>query len=203
MENKINKSLQVPGVVRAVGDDDSRTVEFVISTESVDRHGTVILSSGWNLDQYRKNPVVAYQHETNGAWGESTNPDSIIGTSEVRVEANQLIGTVTFEPEEINPLAEKILRKIKHGTLRAASVGMLPTAGHWGDESKMEDPDVFYFSAQNLLEWSIVNIPSNPDAIKRNYSEFIETFNKPVIQKSNQRGYSHFEAQIQISKNKA
>ena len=203
--DKLNKSLSLNGLVRAIGEGDSRQVEFVISTETVDRHGTVFLAEGWDLEDYRQNPIVAYQHETSGAWMGDSNPDNIIGTSEVRVEDGKLIAIATFEPADLNPKADKIFRKIQAGTLRAASVGVKPTEGHWGVKEAGENPDVLYFSRQTLLEWSIVNIPSNPDAVKRNMSTMLEDFPKPEPKKqtSNQRGISLFEAQLSINKNTA
>lgn len=199
----LNKSIALNGLVRAVEETESRTVEFVISTETIDRHGTVFMADGWDLDEYRKNPIVAYQHETNGSWLGDSDPDSIIGTSEVRIEDGKLIATATFEDAELNPKADKIYRKILAGTLRAASVGVRPTEGHWGREEAGENPDVLYFTRQSLIEWSVVNIPSNPDALKRNLSNFKEDFPKPDNQTSNQRGLSLYEAQLQINKNKA
>lgn len=208
MESKINTSLQIPGIIRGMADEESRTVEFVISTETVDRHGTVFMADGWNLDQYRSNPIVAYQHQTSTGFFSDANPDTIIGTSEVRLEQGQLIARATFEPADINPLAEKIFRKIQAGTLRAASVGAIPEAGHWGSEERGEDPEVFYFTRQSLVEWSVVNIPSNPDALKRNYSEVIEKLKAAAdpstdVQPSNQRGTALFAAQLLINQNKA
>lgn len=163
--------------------EDQRTFEFVISDETRDRHGTVLKMSGWDLENYRKNPVVAYQHELGaGFLSDRTDPDQIIGTSELRIEDNQLIAAVTFEPAEVNPFAEKIRQKVIHGTLRAASVGFDPVSGNWGDETRGEDPETFYFTRHELIEWSIVNVPSNPNATKRNMSvlnEFSDFIQKP------------------------
>ena len=38
-------------------DEANRTIEFVASTEAVDRYGDVIRVAGWKLDAYKKNPV--------------------------------------------------------------------------------------------------------------------------------------------------
>jgi len=143
---------------------ESRTAEFVISTEAVDTYDTVFKLSGWNLERYLKNPVVGYNHRL-GAWND--DPDNVIGTSEVFVEGEALIGRVTFERAEINPKAEKVFQKVQSGTLRMASVGACPTRGHWGDEKLGENKDVIYFDETDLFEWSIVDIGSNADALKR------------------------------------
>ena len=95
---------------------ENRTYEFIISTEARDSYGTVFRMDGWDLESYHKNPIVAYNHRT---WSE--NPDAIIGTSEVFVDKNTLVGRVTLE--EGNPIADSVKRKIDNGTIRMASVG--------------------------------------------------------------------------------
>ena len=171
MEIALNKTIERHAVVRAVSDEmlAKRQVEFVISTEAPDTYGTVFKSSGWDLKRYQNNPVVFYAHKSY-----SDNPDLLVGTSSIRQEGSELIGVVTFEEEEINPLAEKVLRKIAAGTLRMASISAIPKKGHWGDEKLGEDRDLIYFDEQELLEWSIVPIGSNPEALKRNADNVLE-----------------------------
>lgn len=172
----LNKPVIREAVLRAVN-KENRTAEFVISTEAVDTYGTVFKITGWDLERYKRNPIVCYAHRS---WGE--NPDTIIGTSEVFVEGVQLIGRVTFEPESINPLAEKVYQKVNHGTLRMASIGADPKRGHWGDEKMGEDKDLIYFDEQELLEWSIVPLGSNPDALKRN-DETMKEIREDILKK--------------------
>ena len=173
---QINMSKEIKyrlGTVRKVPTDgeESRTVEFVISDESKDRHGSIIKMSGWNLDNFNNNGIVGYQHNVYG--GDMCNapdPDQVIGRGEAFVEGMQLIGRVTFETEDINPLAEKIFKKIKFGTLRATSVGFMATSkGYYGegDESEGGKNETYYYDGQELVEFSIVNIPSNKNALKR------------------------------------
>jgi HK97 family phage prohead protease len=144
------------------------TAEFVISEPTVDRHGTIIKAEGWELENYKMNPVVLYNHNSH-----SDNPDNVIGTGEVWMEEGQLVGRVTFEPEEVNPLSAKIEKKVKRGTLRAVSVGFIPKKGHWGKREQGESEDIFYFDQQELLEFSIVDIPSLPSAVKKSFENFI------------------------------
>lgn len=166
------------GQAREFGEnvEDTRTVEFVISTSGKDRHNSIINSAAWNLENYNRNPIVGYQHNVyGGGMCLKADPDDIIGTSQVRTEGENLIGAVTFEPPEENALAEKIFRKVLRGTMRSASVGFLPKldkkgkSGKWGSEEDGEDrngdnPTFRYNDGQELIEWSIVNIPSNPKA---------------------------------------
>ena len=174
---------------------ENREATFVISTEAVDSYGTVFLSSGWDFEQYRKNPLVAYAHRT---WGD--DPDNIIGTSEVWAENNQVLAKVRFETSETNPKAEKIWRKVQEGTLRMASIGAQVEEAHWGVAEAGENPDVLYFSRQRLLEWSIVPLGSNPDAMKRS-EEAIEDVKKRFSKSDDLSSLDLLQKQIQINNN--
>lgn len=162
----------VVGNLRKLADDvrESRTVEFVASDESKDSHGTVVPSDKWDLTRFNSNGIIGYQHNVYGDLCGNEDPDRVIGTGEAFVENKQLIVRIAFEPAEINPLAEKIFQKVLHGTLKAVSVGFMPTAkGHYGEgeERKGGDNETYYFAGQELLEVSVVNIPSNQNALKR------------------------------------
>lgn len=150
-------------------DVKKRTAEFVISSEAVDTYGTVFKLDGWRFDRYRRNPVVFYQHASH-----TSDPDLVIGTSEVRIEDGKVIGVVTFEPADLNPVADKVFRKIQAGTLRGASISAMPFDARWGDESRGENPDILYFTDHELREWSVVSIPSNPEALARSQKAFAE-----------------------------
>jgi len=206
MELQLNKPVIREAFVRAISDKnkENREIEFVISTEAPDTYGTVFKISGWDLKRYENNPIVFYAHKTY-----SDNPDMVIGTSTVRIEDNQLIAVARFESAEINPVAEKVFQKILAGTLRMASVGANPTKGHWGDEKLNEDRDLIYFDEQELLEWSIVPIGSNPEALKRE-AQTIEEIRGliakeiPVIEEvrtDENKEFQTFEAQLIINSN--
>ena len=151
---------------RARGVDDM-TRDFVISTERKDSHGTVIRMDGWQLDDFNKAGAFYYQHQTTGGILTEANPDNALGPATAVKEGNTLWGRGKFEPENINPLAAKIMGKVDYGTMKATSVGFMPESGHWGKEREGEDPKTYYFTSQRLVEWSVVHIPSNPDAIKK------------------------------------
>ena len=172
-----NETRYASGQVRKFADDveKTRTVEFVISTSDKDRHKSVLNQANWDLENYARNPIVGYQHNVyGGGMCHKADPDDVIGTSRVFIEGDNLIGAVTFEPPEENAFAEKIFRKVLRGTLRSASVGFFPTPdekgkkGKFGEEDKEEHSggsnETFYYNGQELLEWSVVNIPSNPKA---------------------------------------
>jgi hypothetical protein len=157
-----NQSTDIRGI-----HDDSREREFVISNERRDSHGTIIKMDGWDIEDYNRSGAFYYQHMTS-----MESPDNVLGPGKASKQGAELVGRAYFEPEDINPLAEKILRKVDFGTLTSTSVGFMPTAGHWGVERMNEDPETYYFDGAILKEFSIVNIPSNPDAIKKSLESF-------------------------------
>lgn len=168
----------IRGLVAEIREDakDTRTIRFGISNQKKDRHGTILNIEGWQLANYRLNPIVGYMHNVYG--GFRNDPDDVIGTSKVGIEGEpgkrELLGDVTFEPGDINPKAEKVFQKVLFGSLRAASVGFTPIGkGQWGkgDEAPGGKNETYYYAGQELLEWSIVNIPSNPKAIKKSLEE--------------------------------
>lgn len=187
-------------VIRAITDEqkEKRQAEFVISTEAVDTYDTVFKIDGWDLERYNRSPIVFYNHKS---W--SDDPDMIIGTSEVRVEGKELIALVTFEND--NPVADKVWRKVQAGTLNMASVGANPIEWRWGDFDKGENPDVIYFIRQELLEWSIVPVGSNPDALKRSVESLEEirtSLKKSEKNEEKKASRSVFERQLKINKQK-
>ena len=56
----------------------------------------------------------------------------VIGRGAARVENDQLIVAITFETVDLNPVADKVFRKILVGTINAVSVFFYPTKrGYW------------------------------------------------------------------------
>ena len=143
---------------------ESRKMKFIISTGAKDRGKEIINMDNWSFDNYKSNPIVGYQHAVHGSYFSDPNPDMVIGKSEVSVDnfsgKKVIVAEAEFEPADINPIADKILKKLVFGSLNAASVGILPTGN--GKTEK----GVYYYDGQELLEWSVVNIPMNQEAVK-------------------------------------
>jgi HK97 family phage prohead protease len=138
------------------GAEGDRTVQFTISTPSVDRMNDTIAVDGWKLDNYRKNPQVLFNHQA----------DTTIGIAEkVWIEDNKLKAIAEFQPPEISRFADAIYRMLTHPKkfIRAVSVGFRPLT-----YSFTEDPKRAYginFLTQELLEFSVCSIPANQDCL--------------------------------------
>jgi HK97 family phage prohead protease len=175
-------------------DPENRTYEFVISSETPDTYGTVFLSSGWSFERYMKNPVVLYNHRSY-----SDNPDTTIGTSLLRMEGKEIIATLTLEIG--NEIADKVKRQLDNGTLRMASIGADVHDYRRGIFEDGENPDLIYLTRQDLLEWSITPVGSNPDALKRN-ADFLDTaFAKVPLQQRDTAKLDEFQAEYMYNLN--
>ena len=149
--------------------EETRTITFVASDGSRDSSHTVLNVDGWDLSRFEKNPVIGYNHDIYGGWY-GGDVDHVIGKGRAYIEDKQLLVDITFEPKEINELAEKVFQKILFGSISAVSVGFIPIGkGAWGmgDEAPGEANETYYYAGQQLLEISVVNIPSNANATKK------------------------------------
>jgi len=140
--------------------DDTYT--FVGSDETVDRDGEVIKVDGWQLANYKKNPVIMYAHDH---WSPP------VGKSlRTYKEDGKLKFKVQFASEGVYPLADTIRGLVDDGILKGVSVGYRAISREYpSDEengkTKKEKPRVVTTKAE-LYELSIVNVGANPAALR-------------------------------------
>lgn len=141
--------------------DGDRRKLFTISTAGVDRDNDTIALDGWDLKAYMKNPVVL--------WGHQSYSPPIGRSVEIGTEGDALKAVVEFVPADmpmVGEMAEMVFRMVDKGFLSACSVGFRPLEFERSKERDDED-SWFYpmdFLKQELLEWSVCTIPSNPEA---------------------------------------
>lgn len=127
--------------------DTGGVFEVIASTEDVDRHGEIIKQDGWQLDRYKKNPVILVNHcyEVECIAGKATD---------VRIEGGKLIVRGVFAPNEAGQEAQLLYEA---GFLKTVSVGFIPLS--WDQTNR----DVI--TGAELLELSFVPVPANPEAL--------------------------------------
>lgn len=135
--------------------EDNRTLDFVISTDAVDRCGDTIAVDGWQLANFRKNPVVLWAHDA------TIMP--VAKASNIRVEDGKLKARAEFMSRDISGFADAVYRALQGGFLSATSVGFAPLKYSFSEE----DGRTFGidFLQQELLEFSIVPVPANQEAL--------------------------------------
>jgi len=132
---------------------DGEKYTFTISSGSVDRDNDTIDPNGWKLEDYRRNPVVLFGHQ-------ARMPP--IGRAEnVGVQSGALKATVIFAEPGTYDLADTVRALVDQEILKSTSVGFIPLK--WTFDEKRGGVD---YVEQELYEFSIVPIPSNPDALR-------------------------------------
>jgi len=133
-----------------------RVLEFVGSTEKQDRDGEVIIASGWNLKNYKKNPVFRWAHRY--------EQPPIGKANKVWIDNGNLKFQIEFAPKETYEFADTIYKLYQGGFLKATSVGFVPDPEAIIEGDGEKTPRRTY-NKQELLELSGVPVPSNPDAL--------------------------------------
>ena len=132
-------------------------VSFVASSATPDRYGDIIDQKGWILENYKKNPVVLLNHDSN---------QLPIGKGNVYIRNDKLTIDVEFDSED--PRAKEVERKAKKGFMNAVSVGFRPleskSRSELPSDNKYYGQRGMYYSKAELLEVSIVTIPANGEA---------------------------------------
>ena len=130
-------------------------LDFIASDNTLDRYDEVIEASGWNLTNYRRNPVFQNSHK----YGDVIFTLGKALITEVR-------GTALFQriqfAVDVNPMAKIAYGLYKAGCLSAVSVGFIPI--RW-EQGTQDAPYRRKYLEQELLELSAVAVPANPNAL--------------------------------------
>ena len=127
--------------------DEYVEIQGKASTISKDRDGDIVLPLAIDLTNYEKNPILLYQHNRGAPIGSAT-------TIEKREDELYITGRVYKD------MNKEAYVGIKNGVLKTFSIGFIGKDGKYDEES-----DTWFWTSVELLEISIVSIPSNQDAI--------------------------------------
>ncbi len=167
MKKRIKKSVFRKSFTRAHivdKDVDANSFTAVASTGTVDRHGEIVSPDGWDLENFKKNPVLLWSHDHSiPAIGKATKV-WIEGYGEkAKLMFSGVWQTVTDEGKAAAQL-------VAEGILNSFSVGFMPN-----------DMEGNKYTDQELLEISLVNVPANPDAVRLAYKSLKDNgFNERV-----------------------
>lgn len=144
-------------------EDSPRTLIVTISTDSPDRSGDIVVPKGGDLDNFRKNPVVLYAHNYSGL--------PIATCIDLQVNEHSIVAKVQFPEKGIYELADIVYEMYTStpALLSAWSIGFIAM-----DYEEIEDDDddeysswygSYEFTAWEMLEFSAVPVPANPEAL--------------------------------------
>jgi len=132
-------------------------IEAYVSTESIDRVGDIIKTRGWHLDSFKKTGApVLFSHDY------SQPP---IGKAlEIEAQRKGLWAVTRFH--EKTQLSRDLAILARGGDMTSWSVGF---AALEEPEPRTEDGVFkgYIFNKQELLEYSLVAVPANPEAVSK------------------------------------
>jgi HK97 family phage prohead protease len=123
------------------------------STEQLARDGHVIVQAGLDLTNYRKNPIVLFQHQ----------PDCPVATATaIGFDGDKLVAKIEFAPIGVSQLADQVRALVKSGVLKGVSIGFDPKETEPLDKAKPRGGQ--RITKSELLEISFVSIPADVGA---------------------------------------
>ena len=125
-----------------------------ITNDSLNSYGTRVLTSGMEIGQYERNPVLLYQH----------NRGQVIGyVKDIKVEKNEVTGELMFDCA--SELSQRCKKQFEFGSLRMVSVGIDILETSEEKSNLVQGQTRPTITKSKLFEVSLVDIGANDDAI--------------------------------------
>jgi hypothetical protein len=165
-ETRDDAILILAGVASVEIAAEDRTEVSKITTEAVDRDREIVIAKGIDLAAFRSNPVVLLNHNWTGL--------PLGKALWVKNEGNGLSAKTQYakRPQEHTGewVPESVYSLIKQDMLPGKSIGFLPLEARPPEKAEIaqrpELKDVRRIITKSiLLEYSVVGIPSNPEAL--------------------------------------
>lgn len=137
-------------------------MDFVLSDESINSYGYVTLTNGIDVEDFKKNPVMLWNHDRDrGPIGKWEN---------LRVKNGKLIGTpVLYKGDD--PFINKLQGMLDQGIINAASIGLTIL-----DAVRDESLELARVTKSKLREVSLVDFPANSNAVRVSQDLFYPSF---------------------------
>lgn len=134
-------------VQKKAGENSEDIFTIIASTDSIDRQGDSIDQKGWDLANFKSNPVLLWAHDYSAL--------PIGRVSSIEVVDGKLVADFVFATAEANPIAQQVKSLYMEGIVNASSVGFIP---------KTRSGNII--TSAELLELSLVPVPANQDALR-------------------------------------
>lgn len=126
--------------------------QFIINDENVvNSYGFKVLTKGISLKRFKVNPVCLSDHR-------NTTKNVLGKWQDLKTDNGKLLGVPAFDTED--PDGKEVVRKVNSGTIKGCSMGII-----FNEKNLIVVDDIVVLKACELLEVSIVPVPSNANAI--------------------------------------
>jgi HK97 family phage prohead protease len=149
----------VPFALSSGGEETGDGIAWTLSTFDLDRFSERIDPAGWDYKRYMDNPVIEWAHRYD---------IPAIGRADgLYTDDTGLHGLIIFNDKDYDPFGWAIGERVKRGIIRAGSVGFRVIEIEIPDKETAKDGTSLIFRKQELLEFSICNVPANPWALAK------------------------------------
>lgn len=157
------RSMRMDVVERGAPADGVHRVT-IAANESVRRPPDLDFD-GLSVDNYLRNPVVMWAHDSAGRSPSGGLPIGrtlgIAKTPDGRIVAD-------FEFLDGDPFAQRVRNAWDRGFLQAASISWMPVETAPAGDGRWRDV------RSDLLEWSIVSLPADPEALRETHRRMLD-----------------------------
>lgn len=146
--------------------DNNKPITFILSDGSINKSGSRILTEGIDLREFKKNPVMLYNHHRSSNWDQPLLLP--IGRwVNIRIEGDKLLADAQFDMDD--DFAAKVAGKVKKKILNAASVGVRILQVSTEPKYLLKGQTRATITKSRMMECSIVDIPGNGNALRLSY----------------------------------
>lgn len=150
--------------------------EYLLTDSSVNVYGFRLLTSGYQLSEYQKNPIGYHMHKR--------EEGVVVRWEDLTVKGDAVYGKPVINTS--HPRAQQTIEEIESGFLNAASVGHIVVL-EWTDDPAFKLPGQ---TGITVLKWynretSLVDIPGNCNALTELYDSNDNRINLADLTSSN------------------
>jgi HK97 family phage prohead protease/HK97 family phage major capsid protein len=169
----MSKRLELQSSFKSINvnkEDEELTITGLANAQTIDRVGDIIVEDAYKkggLDNYRKNPIILFNHDYGKPIGRAT--ELTIGSSGLTITA------------KISKAAGNIYNLIKDEVIKTFSVGFMIKDAEYDPQT-----DVLKITDIELFEISAVAVPANADSVfsvSKQLKEYKDEYKKQFAQK--------------------
>lgn len=163
---------------------EEKKYTFIVSDESLNKYGYRVLTDGIDLEEFKKNPVLFWNHHRSDDFTGNTDVMPIGRWENLRVEDGRLIAEAVIDQND--ELGKKLISKLDQGFINAASIGIEVGGTSEKEADLIEGQSRPTITKSILQEISIVDIPANRNAMRLSFSgAMLNLNNKEDMEKLN------------------
>lgn len=136
----------------------------------IDRDNELVNLDFMDLESYRKNPILCFQHDWSQPMGKVVDIEHRDGALHITAEVHRLTGS------------ENIFESVQKGIIKSLSIGMVP---HDFVYREMHDGDILEVARSTLVEISLTTVQANQEALFDVVAQKSPTISKKTLAMQN------------------